>query len=253
MDRIFKKLNRYFHGKWHLAVLDLKAGRWIKSPRLSNIAYLKAQNAQGRHILIQPVPSMDRFYFLADDLNWDRIRKNHRHVDKSFKPGRMVIETSPGNYQVWIHSSHALPLQEKRYWLKKMGSDPGADPKNRWGRCPGFRNRKDKYRDNRGYYPLARLIWVDWKRQAQVPVCYPHKVQRHHGVAICRSDYFTGNESSTDFAYALALIRRGYTDTQVESRLRNERVLWKNHHGQRRMQSYLNRTIDKARSIIESN
>ncbi len=131
-----------------------------------------------------------------------------------------------------------------------MGSDPGADPNNRWGRCPGFRNRKDKYRDSHGNYPLARLIWVDWKRQAQVPYCHPHRGQKHHGAAICRSDYFTGNESSTDFAYALALIRRGYTDTQIESRLRSERVLWKNHQGQRRMQDYLNRTINKARSIV---
>ncbi|MCP4372282.1 MAG: hypothetical protein GY797_29800 [Deltaproteobacteria bacterium] len=105
MDRIFKKLNRYFCGKWHLAVLNLKAGRWIKSPKLSNIAYLKAQNSRGRHILIQPLPSICQFYFLVDDLNWNRIQNHHRYADLSWKPGRMVIETSPSNYQVWIHSS----------------------------------------------------------------------------------------------------------------------------------------------------
>jgi len=251
MERIFKKLNHYFCGKWHLAVLDLKAGRWIKSPKFSNIAYLKAQNARGRHILIQPLPSIYRFYFLADDLDWNQIQNCHRYADLSWKPGRMVIETSPRNYQVWIHSSRCLPLEDKRYWLKKMGSDPGADPNNRWGRCPGFRNRKNKYRDSYGNYPLSRLIWVDWKRQAQVPVSHLVKGQIGSRIAICRSDYFSGNESSTDFSYALALIRRGCSDTEVEHRLSSERVQWQNHLGQRRMQDYLNRTIQKARLIIE--
>lgn len=252
MDRIFKKLNWYFRGKWHLAVLDEESGRWTQSARLSNIPYLKAQNAQGRHILIQPLPSVERYYFLADDLNLNLIRKHHRYNDGSFRPGRMVIETSPNNYQVWIHSCRALPLTAKRCWLKKMGSDPGADPNNRWGRCPGFRNRKDKYRDGCGHYPLARLIWVDWKRQAQVPVNPPHDRQTGHPGPIRRSDYVTGDESATDFAYAMALIRRGYSDAQVESRLRAERVQWKNHLGQGRMRDYLSRTINNARKMIGS-
>ncbi|MCP4372281.1 MAG: hypothetical protein GY797_29795 [Deltaproteobacteria bacterium] len=134
-----------------------------------------------------------------------------------------------------------------------MGSDPGADPNNRWGRCPGFRNRKDKYRDSYGNYPLSRLIWVDWKRQAPVPVSHLTKGLICSPIAICRSDYFSGNESSTDFSYAMALIRRGYSDTEVEHRLRSERVQWQNHLGQRRMQDYLNRTIRRARNIIEHN
>ena len=43
----------------------------------------------------------------------------------------MVVETSPGNFQVWIHSSRFMQLPEKRHWLVRMRSDPGADPKNR--------------------------------------------------------------------------------------------------------------------------
>jgi len=54
----------------------------------------------------------------------------------------MVVETSSGNYQVWIHSDRPLSLDEKRYWLKRLHNDPGADRNNRWGRYPGFRNRK---------------------------------------------------------------------------------------------------------------
>ena len=50
MDRIFRKLSRYFRDEWQVGVLDLEIGLWIKPPLTSNIAYLKAQNAQGRHI-----------------------------------------------------------------------------------------------------------------------------------------------------------------------------------------------------------
>jgi hypothetical protein len=108
-------------------------------------------------------------YLPADDLGWERICRQHRHANRVWKPGRMVVETSPQSYRVWIRSQRELSLPEKRYWLKRLGSDPGADPNNRWGRCPGFRNRKEKHRSAPGQYPLAKLIWIDWTGQAQIP------------------------------------------------------------------------------------
>jgi hypothetical protein len=173
MERVFEKVGRFFRQKWQLAVLDLNSGRWIVESKASNIPYLKAENANGRHILIRPTPVVDPCYMMADDLDRHLLRRHHCRPDGSWKPGRMVVETSPGNFQVWIHSSRFLQLDEKRHWLVKMRSDPGADPKNRWGRCPGFRNRKEKYRDSKGRYPLSRLIWVDWKNEAVIPRLSP--------------------------------------------------------------------------------
>ncbi|EMS81501.1 DNA-primase RepB domain-containing protein [Desulfotignum phosphitoxidans] len=169
MERILWKICNYFNHRFTLAVLDESTGRWPVAFSLKNIPYLKAENAGGRHILIKPDSAIQPYYFLADDLDSDLLTRHHQLKPKVFKPGRMVIETSPGNYQVWIHSSRPLDLAEKRYWLEKMHSDPGADPKNRWGRCPGFRNRKEKHKTPSGQYPLAKLVWVDWKRQANIP------------------------------------------------------------------------------------
>lgn len=214
---------------------------------------------------MQPVePSC---YLLADDLSWPVILRHHRSIDGSWKPGRMVIETSPRNFQVWIHSLRPLSLMEKRYWLKRLMSDPGADPNNRWGRCPGLRNRKDKYRSTEGHYPLSRLIWIDWKRLAAVPPIPPESlgtnpksishlpqrrvVCRHTTEEISRSDYERGDESATDFSYSLALMRTGYTDDQIRSRILSERTCWHNHLGQKRIGHYLDRTIRRARAIIE--
>lgn len=242
--------------------MDIKKGRWIVDPSPTRIGYLKAENAHGRHILMQPVD--ESRYLLADDLCWERICLQHRHAGGAWKPGRMVVETSPQSYQVWIRSQRQLSLAEKRHWLKRMGSDPGADPNNRWGRCPGFRNRKEKHRSACGQYPLARLIWMDWTTKAQIPHAsleapsadepFSHPPQR--GLVcrknnICRLDYDRGGESETDFAYALALARRGYEEGQIRSRILSERISWENHAGGTRIDLYLDRTINRAKAIID--
>lgn len=255
MEKIFQKVNYYFVGKWHFAVLDIDKGRWIKSANLSNIPYLKSQNAGGRHILIQPLPKVFGYYFFADDLNWEDIIEHHKSSGDTWKPGRMVVETSPDNFQVWIHSSRYLTVEEKRYWLAKMNSDPGADPNNRWGRCPGFRNRKEKYRDDKGDYPLSKLIWVDWKHQVDIPDVFSRISGGNlkNNAPVCRSAYDKGNESQTDMSYALALIYRGYGDAEIENLLRSERTQWNNHLGANRQKAYLERTIRKARYFFEQN
>ena len=149
--------------------------------------------------------------------------------------------------------------------MKKLHSDPGADPNNRWGRCPGFRNRKDKYRNPEGKYPLARLIWIDWKNKTGIP--YPNMYcknlpsnffshQPHVGVVchnnISRKDYESGDESGTDFSYALALARRNYSAQEIKNRIYSERENWDNHEGVRRMNYYLDRTIAKAKTILQN-
>jgi len=265
MTPVFKKLERYFGPKYHLSVLNLNKGRWIVGPDSSNIPYLKAENANGGHILMQPIPEMQPYYLLIDDIDWSLVYSQHQDIWGRYKPGRMVVETSKNNYQVWIRSSRPLFLEEKRYWLKKLHSDPGADPNNRWGRCPGFRNRKEKHRDAEGGYPLARLIWVDWKYPAEIPqrdYSVQKSAKKHfspqplegdvcHHKDIVRSDYENGNESATDFSYALALFRQGYSSDVVRQKILTERQNWENHNGERRIQDYLDRTIRKAKSIVD--
>ena len=201
---------------------------------------------------------------IADDLNLTLLKTHHQNPHGTWKPGRMVIETSPGNYQIWIHSDRNLSLDEKRYWLKIMKSDPGADPKHRWGRCPGFFNKKDKYQTPSGHYPLAKMIWVDWVNVAHIPPMLkinPMKISTSgcsisnitfQNNSIRRIHYERGNESITDFAYALALARRGFSKQQIIERILAERTDWKNHTGDLRKMRNLDRTVSKAVNIIAS-
>jgi hypothetical protein len=63
----------------------------------------------------------------------------------------MRVETSPNNFQVWVHADKPLSFEEKKYWLERLGSDPDAGPRGWWGLCPGFRDRKDQYQNVLGW------------------------------------------------------------------------------------------------------
>ncbi len=260
MELIFQKLGKFFNGHARIAVLDEKKGRWFVQYDSKSIPYLKAENANGRHVLIKPDQSVEPYYLLVDDLDGCLLGRQHKKA-QIFKAGRLVVETSPGNYQVWIHSSRPLGLDEKRYWLQKMNSDPGADPNNRWGRCPGFRNRKQKHRTSSGLYPLAKLIWVDWKHTANIPVSVsparvrpilPHQPRGGvcQTISIARTDYYKADESATDFAYALALYRRGVAESEIMKRICMERQDWRNHNGPKKQEKYLIRTMAKVKRIL---
>ncbi len=242
----------------------MNKGRWFVKTNTRNLPYLKAENANGRHILIQPNPNIEPYYMLADDICPDLLQKHHMKSDRTWKPGRMIVETSPYNYQVWIHSDRKLSIDEKIHWLNKLKSDPSATPKHRWGRCPGFRNRKEKYETPSGYFPLSKLIWCDWVKKVDIPSVNIHiKNKRvvkhldhiHHPVSqntLSRSDYYKGNESITDFSYALALARRGEDVDSIKNKILMERQNWDNHIGHKRINDYLKRTVEKAIKIVKN-
>ncbi len=68
METILWKINRFFYNRCSLTVLDETSGRWIVKSESKNISYLKAENANGRHILVKPDQHIEPYYFLVDDL-----------------------------------------------------------------------------------------------------------------------------------------------------------------------------------------
>ena len=260
MDRIFKKLERYF-GAWMIGIMNPDRGLWSVEPSKDRVGYLKAVNAKGCHIFMKP-ENEDRF-LLLDDIADNRLKFQKYH--DRYRSGRLVVETSPRNFQVWIKSDRKISNPEKRYWINFFNSDPACDPNQRWGRCPGFRNRKGKYEKD-GQYPLSRLIWVDWKDIAKIPkVAIPKaektppktlarikSVNRKMTTPIKRSDYDRGGESETDFSYVLALLRRGFDIDEIKGRLLSERSNWTHHKGEKRQAAYLERTVRRALEIINA-
>ena len=82
---------------------------------------------------------------------------------------------------------------------------------------------------------------------------------RDDGPLPTRDRYYKGvdakgkvRESEQDFAYMLALVRRGVDDETIKDRIRSERSDWENHRGANRMERYLDDSLKKARSVIGS-
>lgn len=269
LDKVERYFDEYEFGVFKEAQGDKDGAVWKVEPSENTVGYLKAMNAQGKHIFIRPTFDKEDRFMMHDDLDQKGLEKHHQQNGK-WKPGRMVVETSPGNYQVWIKSDRPLSIEEKKHWLDKMDSDPGASPLHRWGRSPGFRNRKEKYRTKKGY-PLARMVWVDWKNQAHVPKIELDNEQQHHQQTTTkpvrknthikidsskplptRADYYKGpgKESEQDFAYAMALHRRNVPKDVIEQRIRSERTDWKNHQGEKRKDHYIKTTIDNAEKKV---
>ena len=257
MQRIFHKLRRYF-GAFEIGIMNPDGGLWSVAPSLDSFGYIKAMNRQGLHIFMRP--ENEGCFLMLDDI--PRRELPAQQNGTGYRPGRLVVETSPDNFQVWIKAHRKLSNPEKRYWINYFNSDPACDPNLRWGRCPGFRNRKDKYCE-KGRYPLSRLIWVDWQNVAEVPtvnlpdetdrpkkIAVPTAKKRKSSGPVKRSDYARDDASATDFAYVLALLRRSFDDDEIIQRLLSERTDWENHKGERRQSAYLRRTLNRAKEII---
>lgn len=100
------------------------------------VPFLRARNKTDC-IYVRPSAARAPYYLLIDDLGPSDAMAHCR------KPGRLVIETSPGNFQVWIRFDQSLNYDQKKILATIAGCDPEAHPtETRWGRCPGFLNRK---------------------------------------------------------------------------------------------------------------
>lgn len=115
--------------------------------------WLRARNFSGENIYMRPIFAAEQCYLLLDDLSESQIEQQYN------QPGRLIVETSSGNFQTWIRYADSLTDYEKKHLIAEAGADRAATPHRRWGRCPGFSNRKTKHIKPSGYYP-ERLFFV---------------------------------------------------------------------------------------------
>jgi len=248
------------------AMWRVKKYSWI-------LKYLQDQNELIRHILMRPSEKNEPYFMLSDDLSSNDIKKYHMKNGK-YKDGRLIVETSPKNYQVWIKSQRKLTIDEKLYWLKKQNSDKGCHPRKRNGRMPGFYNVKLKHYKN-GKYPLAKFVFgnnipINIPIVTNLPKTETNLITINHKYnpkyisqsEISRSTYYNGNESETDFKFCLALLRRqknlyerkmpitGFQDRDIKNHLYYDRDDWTNHKGDKCKAKYIERTFNKCKSII---
>ena len=122
---------------------------------LERLSLLKYRNALGAHIYIRP--SGEHRYTALDDLSEISLA---RLTTDGFTPCT-VVETSAGNFQAWLKHPAILPKLLGTFAAQTLAARYDADPSaadwRRFGRLPGFTNRKPKYKKPDGLFPFVRL------------------------------------------------------------------------------------------------
>ncbi len=236
---------------------------------LTRLSLLKYRNARGSHIYIRP--SGEHRYTVLDDLNETTIS---RLPTDGFTPCA-VVETSAGNFQAWLKHSSVFPRLLGTFAAQTLASRYDADPSaadwRRFGRLPGFTNRKTKYQRLDGLFPFVRMksntgqqypMADDFareitrlyeereaereQRRLQAAVS-PYSRRRLSDLSLERfrtSSKYQDRPAAADLAFCVAALGNGLPQDQVERALESD-YLSRDPSPSKRA-AYIRRTIEKA-------
>lgn len=131
---------------------------WERKTVISSIPWLRYQNWHASHIYVRPKGESN--LTLIDDVKGEAVAQMRA---EGIQPAA-VVQTSPGNYQVWV--KHAARLDKElgtavaRELAARFGGDVKAADWRHFGRLAGFRNTKEKYRQ-----VVAVPDYDDWRGQ----------------------------------------------------------------------------------------
>lgn len=146
--------------RFEVGIREAKTGKmmnreWSRAELEQAAAWLKRMNAKGNDVYIRPAG--EHGLVLVDDLKPQALE---RMKAEGFAPAA-TIETSPGNYQVWVKlSDKPLSADVRRIaaqgLAKQYGGDPNSADSRHYGRLAGFTNQKPQHaRNGRQPYVLA--------------------------------------------------------------------------------------------------
>ena len=234
---------------------------------LRMLPYLKYRNANGAHIFMRPTG--ESAYTLLDDLNRTTLI---RLEAEGYAPA-VVVETSPGSFQAWLR--HEQPLSKEfgtiaaKTLAEQFGTDRSAADWRRFGRAPGFTNRKPQHRNGLGLYPYARLqsytgqpfaaaatfhariadLWrnVEEERIA-IRSSFATRPPRFLApVSLARfraSQRYSERPAAADMAFCIAACSQGWATSDIAAEL--SRCYLSSDTNRSRKAAYINRTVTKA-------
>jgi hypothetical protein len=243
---------------------------WDTDQVIKSVPWLRHQNYEGRNIYIRPKGEHD--LSMVDDLT---IAAVSAMKQAGFNPA-VIVETSRGNYQVWLKHSERLGKEVStaaaRALAEKFGGDRGAADWRHFGRLAGFTNRKAKHFDaSTGLYPFVRLIEAgagvypaaerflaevksgvelrraERRQRAKVETI---RSQDLKSIDVFRADgRYGGDGTRIDLAYAVYGLSHGASAAEVEVAIRSRDLSHKGN--ERRQNDYVERTIKKALATID--
>lgn len=127
---------------------------WSNQEILTNLAWLKRENAKGADIYIRPSGQENQGIVLIDDLSRGQV---DRMKTAGLEPA-VLVETSPQNLQAWVRVSET-PLRPdvattiSQALARKFEGDPNSADWRHYGRLAGFTNQKPMHTTENGLHP----------------------------------------------------------------------------------------------------
>lgn len=160
ISAVMKQIEAFGVEHFEVGIREAKTGKmmnreWSRGELMQSAPWLKRMNARGNDIYVRPAGNHG--LVLVDDLKPGVIE---RMKQDGFTPAAQ-IETSPGNYQVWVKFSDQKLSAEVRNiaakgLAKQYGGDPNSADAHHYGRLAGYTNQKQKHtRNGRQPYVLA--------------------------------------------------------------------------------------------------
>ena len=127
------------------------------------IPHMVNLNLRGENIYVTPIS--DKYHYaIVDDMSSEAVLKIVK--DEGYRP-TIILKTSPANYQMVIPVAKFDDIDDDynrrignaavRYLNASFG-DPKFTGVIHPHRLPGFFNRKNKYKDSNGNYPIVSII-----------------------------------------------------------------------------------------------
>ena len=160
---VSKHLNGMGYILYDIGVLHRVSGQmtlrtWEPARLISNLPWLKRENAVGADIFIRPSGLENQGALLIDDLSAPQVEALNKD---GFRPA-LITETSPHNFQAWVKVSlspllPAVATKAAKLLAKRYGGDPNSADWRHFGRLAGFTNRKPQHVGANGKYPWVLL------------------------------------------------------------------------------------------------
>lgn len=244
---------------------------WDPATLTKSLGWLQHQNAQGRNIYIRP--RGEHGLSLLDDVSEKTIAAMKA---EGYTPS-VVVETSPGNFQVWLNHGMTLPAEASTVAAKALAEKFGADPSSadwrHFGRLASFTNRKEKYRGEDGLFPFVRLVEAQGHVYAKAGPFLTELQERIRAGRQVRAatraasaerssgkrslsieDFrgrpeYAGDQNRIDLAYATYALAHGAQEQDVRGVIGSRDLSKKGNEA--RQTDYIDRTVQKALKAVQ--
>jgi hypothetical protein len=218
---------------------------WTKEQILSSINFLKAKNANGYNVYCRP---LSYEYVLLDDLKREVLD------DLAKLQPCLLMETSPNNFQAFIHLSQMPENREIAFLICQdlcqiFDADKASAEPDHIGRLPGFTNQKPKYQDANGLFPFVKLHkskdrLSTYQFSPQSGLCAKKDAQSASTKKRVNNNTQI-DQSRADFNLACMLIRQGKDDSFIY-----EKIKLQFNSDKHKETDYIPRTIKNARKLL---